>query len=75
MEWLSKYDMVKEYARAFLEDKGVGYECLICGREIYCAGNGSWQGLGYMNIAMQSHMDKHCRNNEIPDLAKVTRSA
>ena len=72
MRIISKYDMVLVYAKCFLDNRGVGYKCLICGREIYCEGNG-WQGLGYMNIAMQSHMDKHYRHSEIPNLDKVTR--
>ena len=73
MDFISKYDMVREYAESFLDNRGVGYHCLICGKDILCAGNGSWQGLGYMNIAMQSHMNKHYRQNQIPDIAKVTR--
>ena len=72
MDIISKYDMVQEYSKAFLDNRGVGYHCLICGKDIFCQGDG-WRGLGYMNIAMQSHMDKHFRNGEIPDMARVTR--
>ena len=70
---ISKYDMVREYATDFLDGRGVGYHCLICERDIFCRGGAGWRGLGFMNIAMQSHMDKHFRNGEIPDISKVTR--
>jgi len=69
MKYISQtYEAVRNHAAEFLDNSGVGYKCLICGKIIKCAGNGTWQGLGYMNIAMQSHMGKHLRNGDIKPL-------
>ena len=75
MKWISKYDAVREYATAFHDSDYQGYECDICGRIIKHEHNGTYQGMGYMLIAMESHMDKHIRHNEIPNISKITRNA
>lgn len=73
MEWFSKYDAVTKYATDFLDNRGVGYECTLCGKVICCGGNGSWQGIGFMRIAMQQHMEAHYNKHEIPDVEACTR--
>ncbi len=73
MKHISFYDAVRIYAAEFHGEDWQGYKCLLCDKVVQHEHNGTRQGMGYMNIAMQSHLKKHYRNNEIPDLSKITR--